>query len=280
MDDKKYFIMKDLRNKWKFVESKGYEVVAIFLQGSQNYNQDIYDEIYRSDIDAKCFVIPSFEDLIKGKSMVSKTYVFGDGSHVEVKDIRLCIDLWTKANPSYLELLCTEYYLIDVCMWDILEMRDEILNMNKLKLYKAILGTMEQKRARIYKPRESTEEKNDLYGYDSKELSHLIRYYAMMVDLVDGYSLVDIYPMKTPESQRRYELSLRTKINNDLFTYEEAKEMADKFIDIAERKYKTITPHENTMRDKTKEKLSEYVYDIVERKVCEKARILGDIYAC
>ena len=40
-------IMKRLMEHKEYVEKLGYELVGIFVQGSQNYHLDIYDEDYK-----------------------------------------------------------------------------------------------------------------------------------------------------------------------------------------------------------------------------------------
>lgn len=58
-------IMARLQEHYNYLIEKGHEVVALMLQGSQNYDLDIYTEEYQSDIDSKAIILPSFEDLYK-----------------------------------------------------------------------------------------------------------------------------------------------------------------------------------------------------------------------
>ena len=88
-------ILSVLKEHYKYIESLGYNVIGIFLQGSQNYNLDIYEKDYSSDIDTKCLIIPTLDDLIKGNKMVSRKYDFM-GGQIDVKDIRVMMDMWKK----------------------------------------------------------------------------------------------------------------------------------------------------------------------------------------
>ena len=45
-EEKKDFINKRLVSHYSYIESLGYEVIGVFLQGSQNYNLDIYTDEY------------------------------------------------------------------------------------------------------------------------------------------------------------------------------------------------------------------------------------------
>ena len=45
-----------LMQQLNILQNKGYEIVGVFLQGSQNYNNDIYDDEYQSDVDSKAII--------------------------------------------------------------------------------------------------------------------------------------------------------------------------------------------------------------------------------
>ena len=62
------FIMSCVQEHYDEAVSLGYEVVAVFLQGSQNYCCDIYTEEYRSDVDTKAIILPSLDDIVRGSS--------------------------------------------------------------------------------------------------------------------------------------------------------------------------------------------------------------------
>ena len=57
-------IMNRLQEHYNFLIAKGYEVVCLMLQGSQNYGLDEYSENYISDIDSKAIVLPHFRDFV------------------------------------------------------------------------------------------------------------------------------------------------------------------------------------------------------------------------
>ena len=56
-------------------------IVGVFLQGSQNYGLD-YEG---SDIDTKCIVLPTLEDLIFNRKPVSTTHVLPNEEHLDLK---------------------------------------------------------------------------------------------------------------------------------------------------------------------------------------------------
>ena len=82
-------IMKRVKEHYDYLIAQGYEVVFLALQGSQNYNLDIYTEQYMSDIDTKAVVLPSFKDFVYNRQPVSKTIILDNNEHIDVKDIRV-----------------------------------------------------------------------------------------------------------------------------------------------------------------------------------------------
>ena len=63
------YIFKRIREHYEDIKDK-YEVVGIFLQGSQNYGLDVYDDDYKSDIDTKAIILPTFEDIVYNSSQI------------------------------------------------------------------------------------------------------------------------------------------------------------------------------------------------------------------
>ena len=64
-------IMKRVKEHYCYLSSKGYEIVFLALQGSQNYGLDVYDKEYMSDVDTKAVVLPNFEDFVYNRQPVS-----------------------------------------------------------------------------------------------------------------------------------------------------------------------------------------------------------------
>ena len=180
MDEKtrKEHIKNRLKAHYKHIESLGYEIVGIFLQGSQNYNLDIYEKDYTSDVDTKCLVIPTLDSLIKGTAMVSTKYDF-EGEQIDVKDIRVMMEMWKKQNQSYLEILFTEYKIINPkyksLLKEIFDMKEDIVKMNLSQLARCISGMSKEKVVALEHEYPATVEKIKKYGYDPKQLASIIR---------------------------------------------------------------------------------------------------------
>jgi len=168
-------IMANLEHKLAYLKEKGYRVAGIFLQGSQNYDMAIHDKTYESDIDAKAWIIPPLEDVVYERKKVSYTEILPDNSHIDVKDIRLVPELMRKANVQYVELVNTDYYIVDESILPIIEMRDEISSINKDQLIRTVFGMFLNKKAALRHPYPTLVDKLAKFGYDPKQLHHMLR---------------------------------------------------------------------------------------------------------
>lgn len=197
--DRDAYIINNLKEKAEIVKNKGYNLFALFLQGSQNYELDIYSDEYKSDVDAKAIIIPSFDDIVLNRKPISTTLVLENNEHIELKDIRIMKDMWIKQNISYIELLYTKYIIYDDNKWGtmlytLLNMRDKISNIDKNQFLKCIKGMSMEKLKALEHPYPTIKDKIDKYGYDPKQLHHIIRL-AEFVNkyLEEGVDLANCY---------------------------------------------------------------------------------------
>ena len=84
-------------------------IIGVFLYGSQNYNMDGPN----SDVDTKCLIVPSFEEIAFNKKAVNYEYHFDNGEHMKIIDIREFLKLLKKQNPNDLEILFTKYCVLN-----------------------------------------------------------------------------------------------------------------------------------------------------------------------
>ena len=98
-------INKRILEHYQELVDRGFEVVCVMLQGSQNYGLD-YEN---SDIDTKAIILPKFEEFVNNKTPYSETIVLDNDEHIDVKDIRVMFEMFKKMNISYIELLYTDY---------------------------------------------------------------------------------------------------------------------------------------------------------------------------
>lgn len=110
-------------------------VLGIFLYGSQNYGTDTP----QSDVDSKIIVLPSFKDFcLNPHNLYSKNITLENGEHIDVKDIRFYREQLLKQNINYVEILFTQYRIINPLYGELFEKyfinnREDISKLNRKK---------------------------------------------------------------------------------------------------------------------------------------------------
>lgn len=84
------------------------QILGVFLYGSQNYDLDTEN----SDVDTKAIYIPTFEEVVFNKP-VSVKYDLPNGECCEIKDIREIIKNFKKQNINFIEILFTDYFVLN-----------------------------------------------------------------------------------------------------------------------------------------------------------------------
>ena len=150
-------------------------IVGVFLQGSQNYNLDLPT----SDVDTKCIVVPTFRDIALNNKPVSTTHVRANDEHIDLKDIRLYVDTFRKQNLNFMEILWTDYFFVNQLyaeQWNrLIEAREQIARMNPYRAVKSMKGVALEKYHAMEHPYPSKLDLIEKYGYDGKQVHHLIR---------------------------------------------------------------------------------------------------------
>lgn len=159
-------IFKELVNRKKILENKGYKVIYIGLYGSQNYNLD--DE--ESDIDVKAIVLPNLQDIIRRKAV--STTIECENGNIDVKDLLTFYDVIKKGNFSYIEAIDTSYSVGDKYIKELFSR----FRPNK----KSILGAMYEKRKALTHEYPSKRNEFEKWGYDPKQHHHILRLYDLL----------------------------------------------------------------------------------------------------
>lgn len=171
--------------KQHFDESR---IVGIFIQGSQNYGLD-YEG---SDIDTKLIVAPTFEEIAFNKKPVSTTHVRENNEHIDFKDIRLYIETFRKQNLNFLEILFTPYKIVNpqyAEWWNkLVENREAIAHYDIHRAIKSMKGIAMEKYHAMEHKYPSKIEIIEKYGYDSKQLHHLLRVEEYLSRYIAGES--------------------------------------------------------------------------------------------
>lgn len=262
-----------LQEHYNILLKKGYDVLYLALQGSQNYNLDEYSEDYYSDVDTKAIVLPSFEDFCYNRTPVSTTLILDSNEHIDVKDIRAMFEMFKKNNLSYLELLYTPYSIVNEKykenMEELLNNRDKLIN--KIRLFKAIAGMSMEKKKALCHPYPNLLEKIEKYGFDGKQLSHCVRLNEILSRmLLYNEELQDVYKTNKREELMNYKKQL-IKDGSRIMTKEEAIELCE-YYDAATKMLKDayLEEHPDEEKQPCQYNLNELTYKILKKKFREE----------
>lgn len=227
--DRDLYIREKLQEHYLEALEQGYEIFGIFVQGSQNYGLDIYNKEYWSDIDTKCIVLPSLDDIILNKKPISTTHERKNKEHIDFKDIRLMWECFTKQNVNFMEILFTEYYIVPdeyLPYWNQMrEMAEQITHAHPAQTVRAMSGMSMEKFKALEHRYPSIEWKIDKWGYDGKQLHHIIRINDFLKRYLTGMSFKEAM---TPTSIMRDQLN-KAKLNE--YSLPVARELAKKYDD-------------------------------------------------
>lgn len=243
-------VMKRVREHYDAaVKLYGERVLGVFLQGSWNYDFALCDE--QSDVDTKCVVLPTFKDFCLGKKPVSTTHVLENGEHLDAKDLRLYMDCFKKQNVNFVEVLFTEYKVVNPkyeAQWArLVDARELVGRYDVKRALNCITGMCYEKDKALCHPYPTLVEKLEKYGYDGKQLSHCMRMYYFMGMYLAGAS---------------YESCLRVGHNEELADYfrrVKRNECGD--VEWAKEKSKWLCEVTKDMKDNWVEKHPDYECD-------------------
>lgn len=211
-----------LSDHLKAVKEKHPEWVGIFLQGSQNYNLD-YEG---SDVDSKLIVLPSFEDFALNRKPLSYTHIMDNDEHVDVKDIRLMFECFRKQNINFVEILFTKYSILNPkyerLFKPVLEARESIGRYNDFAALNCMVGTAPEKRKALCHPYPATISKIERFGFDPKQLHHILRLQEFMQRWLAGVPYADCLVSE----QREYLKSVKA----GLHSLDEAVELSERAV--------------------------------------------------
>lgn len=155
-------ILDTLQSYKEHIEAQGYYVYCIMLKGSQNYN--LSDE--ESDIDANAILIPKLSEL---RSNIKPKFTFPTGE-VTCHNIYSFAEIVAKGNPQWIEVCHTTYRLGgDISMFSKYDINPSALKGMIMEKFVAF--------DKLYPSREVYVKK---FGYDPKQLHHIIRLFDVL----------------------------------------------------------------------------------------------------
>lgn len=241
---------------------------VICLQGSQNYG--VADE--DSDIDSKLLLIPNLEDLVLNKSAISHTLEMPDNQeHVDCKDIRDYFKIFRKSNINFVEILFTDYWIINHKYYDLwAELRRRAEDLARINPYAAVScmkGMAHEKRKALTHEYPSRIHMIEKFGYDPKQLSHLIRIHYFIQMYTEGLKYEECIRPKDKEFLR-YLLEIK---RDGVDSLEEAIKIADYTVEAIDRianEYRAIHPNKNN--EELDNLLNDILYKVITRSLKEQ----------
>lgn len=241
MDERSKYIFEQLNLHYQAAKTLGYEIFALCVQGSQNYGLDIYTEDYKSDIDTKMIIIPTLDDIVNNRQPISTTYYVRDGKivyneeeqvgaeHIDVKDIRVMFENFKKQNINFVEILFTDFYIVPdryIELWEELRsMAEEVTHAHPHQTVRTMSGMSMEKFKALKHPYPSINWKIEKWGYDGKQLHHIIRINDFIKRYISGMSFKEAM---TPTHNIK-EMLIAAKLN--AYNLGRAEELAKKYDD-------------------------------------------------
>lgn len=201
------------------------QMVGIFLQGAQNYGVDTP----ASDVDTRLLILPSVEDMIFAKQPKSYTHILANEEHIDVKDMRMFFETVRKQNLNFVEILFTEFAVINPNYSDawamIADNRELIAHYNRGRALATMLGQCKGKYNDMCKVSPAREAKIKKFGYDPKSFHHLLRIYEFMERYLAGESYASCLKVSEPTFHKR--------VKEGAVPYATAQKMADETLNKA-----------------------------------------------
>lgn len=219
------------------ISESGRQILGTFYQGSGNYGLDYED----SDVDTKCLIIPTLKEIALAKQPISTTHIRENNEHIDLKDIRLYLQTFRKQNLNFLEILFTKYYWLNIDdqfyseQWKRLtDNKEAIAHMDPARCIKSMRGILSEKYFAMEHHYPSRMPWIEKFGYDPKQLHHLLRVDEFITRYTSGESFANCLISLQPEyligiKQGHYELEKARDLAN--ITYQHGCEVAKNFIE-------------------------------------------------
>lgn len=240
-------------------------IVVLACQGSQNYGLDYED----SDFDTKCITVPTFKEIALNKKALSTTHVRENNEHIDLKDIRLYIQTFRKQNLNFLEILFTPYYVCPMNNFTnfynewgkLIDNREKIAHMNPLRGFSSMKGIAAEKYHALEHHYPSRMHMIEKFGYDPKQLSHLLRIEEFMIKFYKGESYANCLISSIPDK-------LISVKKGGYYSLEQARSVAEKTMTHIEELYQTAKISLSNVENKDMRELLEDVsYQIIKTSI-------------
>ena len=232
------------------------QFVMIGLQGSQNYGL----QIENSDVDTKFVLAPTFKEIAMNKKPVSTTHIRANEEHTDLKDVRLMLQTFKKQNMNFVELLFTNYLVINDLyqeQWSrLVREREVIARYSPYQAVKTMKGIAMEKYHAMEHEYPSKLEVLAKYSYDPKQLHHLLRVREFLEHYIAGESYESCLRPRDPEYLK--------SVKKGLYNLDLARDVADATIkSVTETADAFTSAHECTCNPYAEELIDDVQYEIM-----------------
>ena len=239
------------------------KILGIFIQGSQNYGLDYIG----SDIDTKCIILPTLENICLNKQATSYTHVRANNEHIDFKDLRVITGDFKKQNINFLEILFTKYRIINKDYEKLFDRmftyNEDIARYDNYRFVRATAGMSMEKKKALELDRPSQHDEIIKYGWSTKQLHHLMRLNTFLKRWIAGVPFAEC--LIEPNSE---ELTIFKQYGHSIKTLEQAREIArtlDNETNSIKEKY--IETHEHIINEEVSHMIDNTVVDIIRKSL-------------
>ena len=255
-------LMNRVREHAEELEKMEKDYFFVALQGSWNYGLG-YEG---SDVDTKALILPSFKDIVMSKEPISTTHVLENNEHIDMKDIRVMFQNFWKQNINFLEILFTDYVVVNPMYIEeykmLTAMAEEIAKYDIKKALNCMSGMAQEKYHAMEHPYPAVVDKIEKFGYDGKQLHHILRLTDFISAYVRGKSFKSCLTSFDVYSK---EDLMRAKRNE--FTLEEARMIAKANCDaIHEVKEYYLAENKVKVNKETRAAAEDVLYRVLEKR--------------
>lgn len=238
-------------------------IVGIFVQGSQNYGLDYIN----SDIDTKCVILPTLEDICLNNRAESYTYVRENNEHIDFKDLRVITGDFKKQNINFLEILFTKYFIINKDYEELFsplrENAETIARYDNYRFIKSVAGMSMEKYKALTLDRPSQHEEIVKYGYATKQWHHIDRLNLFIKRWDRGESFANC--LIDPRGEMLTYIKQYGHCNTTLTQAKAICKTLDNETNSIKDKY--ISTHERIINKEVEELINSVVFKIIKKKL-------------
>ena len=203
------------------------QILGVFYYGSANYGTNNED----SDVDTKVIIIPTWEQLAFHYPPVSTTFQMPNSEEfLDCKDIREYFKQFRKQSINFLEILFTEYKIINldyILLWkEIVDAREEIARYSERAAFNTIIGMAMRQMNEYKKLQFPTDEEGQLTRmpyHESKCLYNILR----LEEFLDRYAAGVSYAECLKTQKADY---LKAVKNEEYYDFETGEKIGDNAI--------------------------------------------------